>query len=149
MIAKKLAVGVGIAIMFPIMIHYAVKAFIPEPRLVGYQIKNYALRYKDATPEAKAKLAQERDRLSKGYKRVREYFQWQLVILTLPAGILAIIIGSLLRVQAVGTGLMFGGILCLIYNGYSSYSSESWVIFLYMLFAFIALVFIGYRKLAK
>ena len=65
-----------------------------------------------------------------------------------PAGIAAIVVGSFLSVQAIGAGLIFGGIFT-ITDGYCWYWTEleDWMRFLSLLIAFVVLVVIGYKKL--
>ena len=77
-------------------------------------------------------------------------FQKHLFLVAVPVGIGAIIFGAVSPIQAIGTGLMFGGIFTLV-DGYCWYWSElqDWMRFLSLLAAFVVLIFIGYRKLAK
>lgn len=77
-------------------------------------------------------------------------FQRRLFFVATPIGLAAIIIGSFLAVQAVGAGLIFGGIFTLI-DGYCWYWSElqDWMRFLSLLAAFVVLVVIGYVKFDK
>ena len=77
-------------------------------------------------------------------------FSPALFIVAVPIGIAAIIVGALASIQAIGTGLMFGGIFTVM-DGYCWYWSElqDWMRFLSLLAAFVVLIFIGYRKLAK
>ena len=51
MLAKKFALGFGIAIIFPMMIHYGVSTFSPEPKWKDYQVENYYEKHERATPE--------------------------------------------------------------------------------------------------
>jgi len=150
MLAKKFALGFGIAVIFPIMIHYGVSTFVPKPKWQDYYNTDYYRSYETAKPEEKAKLNAERQQLEKERRAKEKLFERALFFVAVPLGIAAIIFGSLAQVQAVGTGLMFGGIFCLM-DGYFNYWSElaDWMRFLSMLVAFIVLVLIGYRKLAK
>ncbi len=150
MLAKKFALGFGIAIVLPMMIHYGVSTFVTEPKWDDYQVKNYYQRYKHGTPEEKKALEAEKGRLDEQYKKEEEQFQKNLFFVAVPLGIIAIIVGSFLSVQATGTGLMFGGIFS-ICDGYINYWSElsDALKFLSLLVAFIVLLFVGYKKLEK
>ena len=150
MLAKKFALGFGIAIIFPMTIHYGVSTFVHEPKWQDYQVENYYQRYEEAIPEQKAQLWEEQSRLEKQRKESEKHFQKYLFVVAIPLGVIAIIVGSISSIQAIGTGLMFGGIFSLV-DGYFNYWSElaDAMKFLTMLAAFIVLVFIGYRKLAK
>ena len=149
MLAKKFALGFGIAIVLPLLVHYGVSTFSPRPKWEDYQIENYYQRHKDATPEERARLEQEHSRIEKEHRAHTKRFQRHLFFVATPIGIVAIIFGSLTPVQAVGTGLMFGGIFT-VTEGYCWYWSEleDWMRFSSLLTAFVILIFIGYRKLA-
>ena len=149
MLAKKFALGFGIAIILPMLVHYGVSIFSPAPKWEQYGLYSQA-GYESASPEEKAKMdkeRQEKDRIWKGKEKI---FQRNLFFVAIPVGLVSIVIGAISPIQAVGTGLMFGGIFSLT-EGYMFYWSElqDWMRFLSLLVAFIILIFIGYRKLAK
>ena len=150
MLAKKFALGFGIAIILPMLVHYGVSTFSPSPKWQDrYNTYSYQ-KYQNATPEEKIKLDQERDAATKRWQEKEKIFQRHLFMVAVPIGLAAIIIGAVSIIQAIGTGLMFGGIFTLV-DGYCWYWSElqDWMRFLSLLVAFIVLIFIGYRKLAK
>lgn len=148
MLAKKFALGFGIALIFPIMIHYGVSTFIPSPKWQERYAYNNYQDYNKATPEAKVKLDQDRKQREDAWIAKEKHFQSVLFLVAVPLGIAAILIGSLAAIQAVGTGLMFGGIFLLL-DGYCNYWSElpDSMRFFSLLLAFIVLLYIGYRKL--
>ena len=150
MLAKKFALGFGIAIIFPIMVHYGVSTFVPSPKWQERYAGNYYQDYSNATPEVKAKLDKERKQRDMEWTAKEKRFQASLFVVAVPLGIAAILIGSLAAIQAVGTGLMFGGIFLLL-DGYANYWSElaDSMRFFSLLLAFIVLLYIGYRKIAK
>lgn len=147
MLAKKFALGFGIAVLLPMMIHYGVRSFSKPPDWDDYEVENYYERYQRAAPEEKIRLEGERGRLEKERQTHEKRFQKHLFLVTTPLGIFAIIAGSLIAVQAIGTGLMFGGIFCLL-DGYANYWTElaDWMRFLSLAGGFVVLVVIGYRK---
>jgi hypothetical protein len=150
MLAKKFALGFGIAIILPMLVHYGVSTFSPAPKLQN-RYENYSYqKYQNATPEEKIKLDKERDTAEKIWRNKERVFQKYLFLAAVPVGIAAIIIGAFSLIQAIGTGLMFGGIFTLV-DGYCWYWSElqDWMRFLSLLTAFVVLIFIGYRKLTK
>lgn len=112
-------------------------------------MEDYYQRHKKASSEEKLKLEEEKARLWKQRTEDRKRFQRRLFAVATPIGIIAIIVDSLIAVQAVGTGVMLGGDFTLM-NGYiSSWSAlQDWMRFSSFLIAFIVLIFIGYRKLA-
>jgi len=150
MLAKKIALGFGIAIVLPMLVHYGVSTFSPRPKLRDYQVEDYYQRERDASPEEKVRLRAEKRELDRERREARERFEEHLFYVAVPVGIGAIIAGSLISIPAIGTGLMFGGIFTTI-EGYCWYWSElhDWMRFLSLLAAFIVLIYIGYRKLPK
>jgi hypothetical protein len=150
MLAKKFALGFGIAIVFPMMIHYGVSTFSPQPKWDDYQIENYYERHKRATPAEQEKMEAEKNRLHEQREVAEKRFQKHLFFVAVPLGLAAIIIGAFLSIQAIGTGLMFGGIFS-VCNGYFNYWSElaDPLRFASMLLAFVVLVALGYKKLEQ
>jgi hypothetical protein len=62
-------------------------------------------------------------------------------------GLAAILIGAYLSFQAIGTGLILGGILSVSW-GYWSYWSylDDWIRFVSLLAGFAILIFVGIRR---
>jgi len=150
MLAKKFALGFGIAIILPMMIHYGVSTFVTQPKWEDYTIRNYYQRYDNASPEEKKELEAENDRLYEERREKEKHFQKYLFFVSVPLGIIAITTGAFLPIQAIGTGLMFGGIFS-VCDGYICYWSElsDALRFISLLIAFIILIVIGYKKLEK
>lgn len=150
MLAKKFALGFGIAIILPMLVHYGVSTFSPAPKWQDrYESYSYQ-RYDKAAPEERAKIDKERNEKDRIWREKEKIFQRNLFFVAIPVGIICIIIGAVTAIQAIGTGLMFGGIFSLT-EGYMFYWSElqDWMRFSSLLAAFAVLIFIGYRKLAK
>ena len=139
MIAKKFALAFGIAVVFPAMIHYGVSSLSPEPRWQDYHV---APLIDSNSAEYQKKDAE--------YKAAEKVFEKHLFAVAVPLGLITIIVGAFLGVQAIGTGLMFGGIFS-VSDGYFNYWSElsPQLKFSSLLAAFIVLLVVGYRKLEK
>lgn len=150
MLAKKFALGFGIAIIFPMMIHYGVSTFSPQPKWEDYQVENYYERHKRATTVEQENLEAEKNRLNEQREIAEKCFQKRLFFVAVSLGIVAVIVGAFLSIQVIGTGLMFGGIFS-VCDGYCNYWSRlaDPLKFLSMLLAFIVLIVIGYKKLEK
>tara|TARA_Y100000031_G_scaffold85512_1_gene94174 strand:- start:166 stop:579 length:414 start_codon:yes stop_codon:yes gene_type:complete len=135
MLAKKIALGFGIAIIFPLMIHYGVCTFSPKPQWEDYNTSSYH----QATMGEKTT-----------WKEANKRFQTHLFYVAVPFGLTAIIVGTFLPIQAIGTGLMFGGIFS-ICNGYINYWNElpDSLRFISLLASFIVLVIVGTKKLTE
>ena len=149
MLAKKFALGFGIAVILPFLVFYGVCSFSPQPKYEDYSVKDYYERSQNATPAEKEKLRQEQDALTTLRTSKEKVFERNLFAVSAPVGLAAIIVGSFLPVVAVGTGLMFGGIFTFL-EGVTCYWQylQDWMKFLLLLVTFIVLIVIGYRKLS-
>jgi len=141
MLAKKIALGFGLAIIFPMMIHYGVSTFTPEPKFESYAKQDEF--NKRATPEEKKQKEEARESAQKRFEK-------HLYCVAVPLGLAAILVGAFSRVQSIGSGLMIGGIFS-ITDGYINYWSElaDWMRFLSLLAAFAILLVVGYNKIEK
>jgi hypothetical protein len=148
MLAKKIALGIGLAIIFPMMVHYGVSTFFPEPKWNDYNVQG--LNDPQANPEQKHQKQIEQQQKQAQRRAATKQFQKHLFSVAVPLGLAAILCGAFMRVQAIGTGLMFGGIFS-ICNGYFNYWSElaDGLRFASLLAAFIVLLFVGYKKIEK
>ena len=141
MLAKKLALGFGLAIIFPMMIHYGVSTFSPEPKFESYTKQEEF--NKTATSQEKIQKEEARESAQKQFEK-------HLYMVAVPLGLVAILVGAFSRVQSIGSGLMIGGIFS-ITDGYINYWShlEDWMRFLSLLAAFAILLIVGYKKIEK
>ena len=146
MLSKRFALGFGIAVALPLLVYYGVSTFSPPPNWADY-FPTGSLSRRDKTPEEEVRIQQEQSRREQLYKEHEHRFVRALFFIAAPIGIAAIIAGSVIAIEAVGTGLMFGGIFTVI-EGYFWYWGvlEHWMRFLSLLAAFLILIFIGYRK---
>jgi hypothetical protein len=141
MLAKKIALGFGLAIIFPMMIHYGVSTFTPKPKYENWEeVKEFN---EKATTEEKKQKEKERQTAEK-------LFEKHLYMVAVPLGLAAILFGAFSRVQSIGSGLMIGGIFS-ITDGYINYWTElaDWMRFLSLVAAFIVLMLVGYKKIEK
>jgi len=141
MLAKKIALGFGLAIIFPMMIHYGVSTFSSEPKFESYAKQEEF--NKTATPQEKIQKEEVRESAQKQFEK-------HLYMVAVPLGLAAILIGAFSRVQSIGSGLMIGGIFSTT-DGYINYWShlEDWMRFLSLLAAFAILLIVGYKKIEK
>jgi hypothetical protein len=147
-LAKKIALAFGIAVIFPWLVHYGVSTFWPQPKWEDYMVQGG---YDPAAsrPEREQRQAEQR-KLQDSKKAADKVFAVHLFAIAAPLGLAAILCGAFLRVQSVGTGLMFGGIFS-VCDGYVNYWRElpDALRFVSLLAAFIVLVWVGYKKLEK
>ena len=149
MLAKKIVLGFGLAIILPLTVYYGVSTFSPRPQYRDYEIENFREKHERGTDEEKIKLEEERSGLNEQRRDDKERFERNVFFVAVPVGIIAVIAGSIIAIQAIGSGLMLGGIFTLT-EGYFCYWSEldDWMRFVSLLVGFIVLMFIGYRKLS-
>jgi len=142
-----LAIGFGIAVVLPALVHFGVKTFHPEPKYDDYQVENYYEKSEHGTTAEKEKVEAEHKKLEAEYKKKEAEFEKVLFMAAVPVGLAAIIIGAIVSLPAVGTGLIFGGIFTAT-DGYTWYWSElhDWMKALSLLIVFIVLLVIGHMK---
>ena len=146
MLARQLAIGFGIAIIFPMLIHFGVATFHPVPKLQSFVTVRLAPSPSAPTEERK-EYAEQRKQAEDAYAEAARQFARTLVIVAAPLGIAAILIGSYLPFLAVGTGLILGGILSVGW-GYWSYWNylDDWIRFVSLLAGLAVLIFVGIRR---
>jgi hypothetical protein len=147
-IGRSIAIGFGIAIVFPMLIYYGVSTFSPAPKPDEYVA--YPPIERDATAEEREIRQAKINGGQKALKEAQSIFAKRLFYVAAPAGYLAILIGGLVLASAVGTGLIFGGIFSVI-DGYWVYWGfiPDWERFVSLLVAAAILLFIAYRKVPK
>jgi hypothetical protein len=146
MLAKKIALSIGLAIIFPVMIHYGVSTFFPAPNWNDYNVQIN----QNGTPEYINQQIAEHNRKQELGIAAQNRYEKHLFVIAVPLGLAAIFFGAFARVQAIGTGMMLGGIFS-ICDGYYNfwYELADWKRFLSFLAAFIVLLFVGYKKIEK
>ena len=154
MLARQIAIGFGIALIFPLLVYYGVATVFPPPQPVS--VDPLPLMPPNPTPEERQvfqeklqehqKTQQERQQ---AYNTDAKEFAHRLLIISAPLGVAAILIGAYLSLAAIGTGLIIGGIDAIVW-GYWNYWSylENWLRFLSLLVGFAFLLFVGYRRAA-
>jgi hypothetical protein len=149
MLARQIAIGFGIAIIFPLLIYYGVSTFYPPPKTENF-IKTNCAPGPEATAEQRRECAEKRRIEGQAYTATAREFARRLVFVAAPLGVAAILIGAYLPLYAIGTGLIFGGIFTVTFGywGYWQYL-EDWVRFISLLVGFAILLFIGYRRVAS
>jgi hypothetical protein len=148
MLARQIAIGFGIAIIFPLLLYYGVRTFHPAPVM---ELTPVAEQFNpQATPdERRTNQQKQRDRQEAYTARAKDFAR-VLIIVSTPLGIAAILIGAYLSNAAIGTGLILGGIFTVAhgYWGYWSYADD-WLRFVSLLVGLAVLVFVGHHRIRK
>ena len=149
MLARQIAIGFGIAIIFPLLVYYGVSTFYPPPKTENFYKTECPLG-PAVTTEQRRECTEKRRIEGQAYTAAaREFSRW-LVLFAAPLGVAAILIGAYLPLYAIGTGLIFGGIFAVAFGywGYWQYL-EDWVRFVSLLVGFAILLLVGYRRVAS
>ena len=143
----KIAVGFGVAVIFPMLVHYGVSTFSSPPEWKDYLQPEWELLDESATRAERQQLDSERQVQRDLYEEHSIRFAKHLFWVAVPIGLTALIIGAMLQVPTIGTGLIFGGIFTMIdaYGNYWQYLPHG-LRFVSLLVAFTVLVVIGYRQ---
>jgi hypothetical protein len=141
---RQFAIIFGIAILYPTLVYYSVRAYQPLPEFqYSYRI---TARLAPTTPEG-WKAWEEENRAEEKKHQANQPFFRALILVATPLGIAAIFIGSYLKFHSIGTGLILGGIIS-VTSAYWDYWShlEDWVRLVSLLFGCCILGFVGYRQ---
>ncbi len=146
MLARQIVIGFGIAVIFPLLIHYGVSTFHPAPKYQSFIINRLAPSG-SATPEERKEYQDKQRSDQEAYAAAARAFARVLAMFAVPLGLAALIVGAYLPNLSIGTGLILGGILTVTW-GYWSYWSylEDWIRFVSLLSGFALLLFIGIHK---
>lgn len=148
MLARQIAIGFGIAFIFPLLIHYGVSSFYPAPKMQSY-ITTKLVPPGSATAEERKAYNDERQNEQNAYAEAAKQFARVLVLVATPLGVAAILVGAFLAIQSIGAGLIVGGIFTVAW-GYWSYWSylDDRIRFVSLLAGFAILLFVGVRRTA-
>ena len=151
MLARQIAVGFGIALIFPLLVYYGVATFYPTPKFQGIVTATLVLP-PNPTPEQQKELEEQRQKQKEqqlAYNAAAKDFARVLAMVSTPLGVAAIFVGAYLALNSIGTGLIFGGIFTVAW-GYWSYWQylDDWIRFVSLLAGFAILIFVGYRRIA-
>ena len=152
MLARRIILGFGFAVLLPLLVHYGIEVFAPGPDTQAYWRERSRLqnRVKEASGEEKTRLQRQLDALEDQHDEQQKQSSRVHFYVGAPIGVLVTLLGSFIRVQAIGGGLMLGGIFaftggCFWYWGDLSRIGR----FLILLVAFVVLLWIGYQRLSE
>ena len=143
MLALQLVIGIGIALLFPLLIYTGVAAVKAPPT------RSRTTNLQAETSEEIKRANRERiDAENEEFRRARVKYAKLLFTAMAPSGLAAVLAGYLIGISAIGIGLLTGGILCLGYRyaGYWSALPQP-MRFASVLAGLLLLLFIGIRYL--
>lgn len=143
-LAKQFAIGFGIAALLPLAVWYGVRLYHPPPEWEAYLSPELYEDIRDAKGEEKSELRAERAQRKQELEEAQRLFYRDLFYVAYPVGILALLVGAFLRVQAVGAGLMFGSLFTLGEGCYCYWDKMGdWMRFGSLMVALVILVGLG------
>ena len=146
MLARQIAIGFGIAIIFPLLVYYGTSTFFPAPKRADY----FRAAPPTSTPEERKANFEVQQKSEAAFGQAARAFSRVLILVATPLGVAAIFVGTLIPLHSIGTGLILGGILTVGY-GYWFYWAhlEDWVRFVSLLAGFGILAFVGYWQFSR
>jgi hypothetical protein len=145
-LARQLAIGFGVALVFPLLIYYGVSTFSHPPKWSVYQTA--AVYTGNMTPEERTAQQEKVKSEAAAYTEAERIFSLRLLCVSAPLGYAAILLGAWRQNSALGAGLMFGGIVA-VTDGYWWHWEfvEDWLRFMSLLIAMAVLIFVSNRLL--
>lgn len=145
MLARQIAIGFGVAIVFPLLVYYGVSTFSPEPKWNDFHEQ---VVYAPNPTRDDVSARQEKQKAeTAAWTEANRVFSLRLLCVAAPLGYLAILLGSLRVGSGLGTGFMFGGIFAAtIGYWFHWFYLEDWARFVPLLIAMAVLVFVAYRQ---
>jgi hypothetical protein len=148
MLARKIVVGLGIAAIFPALIYYGLSTFYPPPRQEDY-FPSQPLPSATTEEERKAQAA-EYFKKRADYDKAAKSFANVMFTISTVLGVIAMVLGAYLTSHTVGAGLLLGGICSLALSSWAFATHlDDWFRFLTLLVGFVALLFVGFRKIDR
>jgi hypothetical protein len=151
--AQQIAVWLAIAVLFPCVAYFGTAAFSPPPdadEFMRVQNKLNNELMAAATPAEKERISAEIERTQKENTEAQRAFGRREFWVAYPLGMIAFAIGLYIPIQAVGAGLMFGGIATLAYGCYSSWDAIGrWIRIGSLVLALLLVVILGLWRLGK
>jgi hypothetical protein len=147
---KEFAIGLGIAILLPLVAHYTGELMRPSPSEEIHQarVEKLQIRLKAAkTPAQKDVFVDQKAALEVEYKEAEKRHEQAVFAVAYPLGIVALVLGALISIPSVGGGFMFGGLFALTDGCYSYWDSmPGWLRLGSLLGALAVLVVLGCWK---
>jgi hypothetical protein len=132
---------------------YATAAFHPPPDEQEFQ--RVMMRYNDQEQwpkeqAAKDRLLAEKEQFQKEHDEAEKRFYRIMFWVTYPVGLLSVLVGLLIPVQAIGAGFMFGGIFALAAGCYEAWDMIGrWAHLWSLLIALACVVIVAFWRFGK
>lgn len=142
MLARQIAIGFGVAVVFPLLVYYGVSTFSPAPKWEDFH-EPYAYSQNLTQEEQAARQAKQKAEAA-AYNEANRVFSLRLLCVAAPLGYAAIVLGSLRVASGLGSGFMFGGIFAVTIGYWYHWGFVAdWLRFVSLLLALGVLVLIA------
>lgn len=142
------AIAMGIAILLPLLVVYGVNTFSPPPKWEDFHHSEFAPGLPEK--ESPGQIAQRAETYQREMERMNEakkQYQMRLFYTAVPVGLLSILIGTFVRIPALGSGMVFGGVFTLVEGYVFNWARlDDPIKFVSLLIALIALGIIAHRR---
>jgi hypothetical protein len=146
-IVKQIAIWAAVTALLPLSVWYGTRVFSSPPDWEAHSKAASRLQEEIGRAEDRAerdKLREEKDRLDEELKEAERVFYGHMFWVAYPIGLVAIVLGTFYPVQAVGAGLMFGGLSALTAGCYSHWDEMSeWLRFGSLVLALVVVLVLG------
>ena len=124
-IVKEHFFSIGIAVLLLMTLYYGVNAIVPPPNKKAFFSDDIPRYVSKSDPDYTPELKKQVDETSKNYMEARRRHQSIVCAIYIPAGLLALLIGSFwLKLELLSTAFIFGGLFMMITaiaSGWESY----------------------------
>lgn len=152
----KFIYSVFIGILFATLVGVGIAAFYPEPKYPTYPIRlNYPKPEIQQTEKDRQEMIREQqtyEQLTKDYEAKKQTYNRNVSIIAVIFAILALVVSLtfLKTLNLIADGLLFGGLLTLIYSIIRGFETDDNIFrFVVVAVGFIVAVIVGYIKFAK
>ncbi|MEM4637395.1 MAG: hypothetical protein QXK76_00005 [Candidatus Woesearchaeota archaeon] len=174
--AKKLAMIIGISVLLPLFLVFFVDAIYSEPKLDEYCKNSIYKPYlspkenitcpdiyykpevqiclsKGGSPvydydENNCQIYSSCDYCYKNYETLRQEYNRNIFFILAPLGLIIVLLGIYFKVDYIGAGLMFGGLITMFYATIRYFSDMSKLLrAIVLLIELIIIIYIGYKKI--
>lgn len=143
---RQATVVLGIAVVLPLLVYYAVATFYPPPNMDDYYRTRVQTRA-DPTAEERRIQNEEFQAAHKAFAEADGRYARILSLAAAAVSFLAILLGGNLSNATIGTGLIAGSIIMTLASAWRTWDgSEKWQVLISLLLVLVALGLVGYRK---
>jgi len=151
MLAKRIAVIIGIAVLLPLTVFFGVNLVdAPSDTIRLTEVKFQERKSEAKTNVEKRKIAEEETSRNAAQEAADKRHNRALFYVAYPIGLLAFLIGGFVDLRADSLGLMYGGILTLAEGCYFNWDNmDGWLRFLALVISLIAILLCGYLRFGQ